>query len=352
MDILDLRDWLLLLGIAFIVGVMLHGLLRMRRNRGGIKMKLDKSFLSKPGAANDIDDLAMLKAELPNGGARAIPNPDYNPDALETEMAGEKPAGEKPVNEKTINEKPVNEKTVSEKTINEKTINEKLGDAPPETATETTFDAATETAMPDAPSIDTVPDATSDPAPETTSAPTFETATETTLPDSPTTASPIKTTLPEKPTAPDTTHDKFPRYDASGRMVVLHVLAKSEPFAGARLIEVLLESGMNRGDRNIFHHADESGARLFSLANIVDPRAFDMAQIKTFRTEGVTLFMAADEVANPIKGLERMMDLADALATALGGEVVDESRSALTPEALEALRQLAQDAARRHIDDN
>ena len=68
----DLRQWLLILGPVFIIGVLLHGYLRMLRSQNNIRMKLDKSFMSDPGEDTGVDDLSLLKAELPNGGARLI----------------------------------------------------------------------------------------------------------------------------------------------------------------------------------------------------------------------------------------------------------------------------------------
>jgi cell division protein ZipA len=67
-----LRDWLLIIGPVFVIGVLLHGYLRMRANRNTLKMALDKSFMSRPGERFEEkeDDLPLLKAELPNGGAR------------------------------------------------------------------------------------------------------------------------------------------------------------------------------------------------------------------------------------------------------------------------------------------
>ena len=67
----DLRQWLLILGTVFIIAVVIHGFFR-RRSRNELQMKLDKKFLSRPGEAQDIDDLDLLKAELPHGGARAL----------------------------------------------------------------------------------------------------------------------------------------------------------------------------------------------------------------------------------------------------------------------------------------
>lgn len=68
----DLRQWLLILGPLFIIAVLLHGYLRMRAGQNQIRMKLDKSFLNTADEDVDVDELHLLKAELPNGGARVI----------------------------------------------------------------------------------------------------------------------------------------------------------------------------------------------------------------------------------------------------------------------------------------
>ena len=68
----NLREWLLILGPVFIAVILLHGYWRMRNGRNKLKMALDKNFLSQRGDEDDVDALAMLKAELPNGGARII----------------------------------------------------------------------------------------------------------------------------------------------------------------------------------------------------------------------------------------------------------------------------------------
>ena len=66
----DLREWLLILGLVMIIAILLHGYWRSFRGRKNLKMQLEKGFLSKVGDGTTIDDLRMLKAELPNGGAR------------------------------------------------------------------------------------------------------------------------------------------------------------------------------------------------------------------------------------------------------------------------------------------
>ena len=73
---LGLRDWLLILGPVFIAGILIHGYWRMRSNRSNLKMALDKSFLSEPVSGDGNDDFSMLRAELPNGGARVLDKPE------------------------------------------------------------------------------------------------------------------------------------------------------------------------------------------------------------------------------------------------------------------------------------
>ncbi|MEX2487927.1 MAG: cell division protein ZipA [Pseudomonadales bacterium] len=71
-----LRDWLLILGPLFIVVVLLHGYWKMRSSRNDLKMSLDKRYTSSAGEDGDNpDDLDLLKAELPSGGARVIKQP-------------------------------------------------------------------------------------------------------------------------------------------------------------------------------------------------------------------------------------------------------------------------------------
>ena len=69
----DLRQWLMVLGPVIIIGVLLHGYLRMRAGQNQIKMDLDESFSSQIGDTAEVDELSLLKAELPNGGARVVP---------------------------------------------------------------------------------------------------------------------------------------------------------------------------------------------------------------------------------------------------------------------------------------
>ncbi len=245
----DLRQWLLILGPAFVVGVLLHGYLRMRAGQNGLRMKLDKNFLSGPGEERDLDDLNLLKAELPNGGARVTP-----------------------VDE--LDEVPV--------------LTESVLTEPEERA----------------PSVSEVePEPVADEVSE-----------------------PVRERAPEA--------EKF---------VVIHVLSLDHQFAGQPLLELLLDAGMTFGDMDIFHRLNQAGDQQFSLANAVEPGTFKMATIDQFTTPGVTLFMRVHELSEPLKVLDEMLSVADAIALELGGEVRDETRSVMTPQTIEHYRQSVQE---------
>lgn len=67
-----LRDWLLILGPLLVAVILVHGYWRMRVNRSSLKMSLDKSFVSDLNDQEESDELSLLRAELPNGGARVM----------------------------------------------------------------------------------------------------------------------------------------------------------------------------------------------------------------------------------------------------------------------------------------
>jgi cell division protein ZipA len=65
-------------------------------------------------------------------------------------------------------------------------------------------------------------------------------------------------------------------------------MAKSdEPFGGDELVAALLGQGLKFGDMGIFHRTHgESGQRLFSVANALEPGTFDLSDLSELKTQG------------------------------------------------------------------
>ena len=287
----DLRQWLLILGPIFIIGVLLHGYFRMRSGQNEIKMKLDRRFLSRQGEDHVVDELTLFKAELPNGGARH----------LDPKAGAVTPGDDVPLLMDSV-------------------------ELPSMSATSSV----------DLPKTDPLPASTPEPIEEPIAEPEEPTI-DHSVDEAPAKAPPARKApkIGEDPPAEETAVPiRKPEM-----FVVIYVLALDEPFPGQGLVEVLLNSGMTFGEMDIFHQLDDRGAQLFSLASALEPGTFNLSSLDQFSTPGVTLFMRVHELAAPLQVLDSMLSVADKVAQELNGEVRDETRSVMTPQTIEHCRQ-------------
>ena len=292
----DLRQWLLILGPIFIIGVMLHGYFRMRSGQNDIKMKLDRSFLSRQGEDHVVDDLSLFKAELPNGGARL----------LDSKASAVIPANDVPLLMDSVE-----------------------------------LPSISATSSVDLPKTDSLPASTPEPIPEPE-----KSAIDHSVDEVPAKAPPARK-------APKIEGDQSDEETAAPirkpeMFVVIYVLALDEPFLGQGLVEVLLDSGMTFGEMDIFHQLNDRGAQLFSLASAVEPGTFDLSSLDQFSTPGISLFMRVHELAAPLQVLDSMLSVANSIAQELNGEVRDETRSVMTPQTKEHCRESITEFLSKH----
>ena len=282
----DVRDWLLVIGPVFIVGVLVHGYWRMRSNRNTLKMALDKTFLTDNGDLDDEDkhDLSYFKAELPNGGARLVSDPEQ----VALDLNEEVPVLMDPV---------------------------EMGDASPADRRIADRPKA-EINVQRAPARDRV-----------------RTVTES--------AQKIETSVDEQTSVSDheSTTKQRPGANCPERFVILYVAAIHGPFEGQHLLECLLDQGMTFGEMDIFHRTSDAGKILFSSANAVAPGTFVVSEMHQIKTPAISLFMQANLLNDPLAAYDQMVEVAQNLALDLVGEVKDESRSVLTPQTIEHGRQ-------------
>ena len=79
-----------------------------------------------------------------------------------------------------------------------------------------------------------------------------------------------------------------------------------------------LFGGMKIFDRHLSD--DGSGAVLFSMANLVNPGTFDLKTMGELEAPGVTLFMALDELADPVDALDIMIEAVDSTGWRLAAQ--------------------------------
>jgi cell division protein ZipA len=132
-------------------------------------------------------------------------------------------------------------------------------------------------------------------------------------------------------------------------VLVMHLMAnKGETVTGADLLNTILGVGLRYGAMKIFHRHlldDGSGPVLFSMANLLNPGTFDLNTIRQLQIPGVTLFMALDDIEEPVEAFDIMIKAIDVMATALDLNVMDESRSSMTAQTIDHYRQRARDVS-------
>lgn len=130
--------------------------------------------------------------------------------------------------------------------------------------------------------------------------------------------------------------------DENDRIVTMFVAANSgETFAGPDIIVAAEKTGLTYGHLGIFHRmaafSSEFGA-VFSVANMVRPGRFEMAQIKALKSPGLTLFMVLPNAKSALDAWDMMLPTAQRLAELLGGIVLDEERNAMSRQRIQHIR--------------
>jgi cell division protein ZipA len=130
--------------------------------------------------------------------------------------------------------------------------------------------------------------------------------------------------------------------DKADRIVTVYVAApEGESFAGCDIIVALEKTGLVYGALGAFHRlpatTSEFGA-VFSVVNMMRPGRFDMAQIQTLRTPGLSLFMVLPNAVSALDAWDAMLPTAQRLAELLNGLVLDEERNALGRQRIQHIR--------------
>jgi cell division protein ZipA len=125
-------------------------------------------------------------------------------------------------------------------------------------------------------------------------------------------------------------------------VIVLNLMNTQEPYEGPVMLQALLSTGLRYGDMSIFHRYTAStgqGPLQFSVASAVKPGTFNLEDIESFTTPGLTLFFAADQVPAPMASYDLLLEVVRKLEDRLGGNILDEQRKPLTADAINRHRE-------------
>ena len=366
---LDIKDFILIGGGILIALVVGHGFwIAWRAKREPLRMDIVPDLIP----TDDIDDMERLRGELPNGGARVVRRKEV-PDQQSLELESAPPVLVEPA----LPEQ--DQDTDADATRSAGAPSEQDAIPPPRRAP---FDRPKKLRAPIHPAEAAAP--ASEPAIAANQGGQPELSLE--QPDLPTSTRPrvLEVDLHAEPivgeasgteemlTTPGIHTEK--RRDSSKlrserkrqgstqspaqpetapveELLIINVLArKGQRFEGEDLVAALRSQGLRYGDMNIFHRVEPTTkAKLYSVANAVEPGTFDLSDLSTMRSPGMTFFLQLPGPDDAGAVFEDMLQAARKVALDLGGELRDEDLSVLTGQTMEHMRQRIADFARRRL---
>ena len=346
MEQLSIRDWMILIGGMMIAAVLVDAVRRYwRERRAELKMN---ARIEKSGPLSNDDDAFNLLTELPNGGARIVQRDD-----LQLDEPGQLPEAAPGSVEQDVASLPEDEPNATE---------------PPSAAMPDPIDVAVE-AQASAPVSDPVSHSeTAEPGPSSTAEDErpVDSATRrrTVKPPSDAALDPSEVPSNDAGTVDwlDTLeseqdaetegpeHGRLPR-GANTHVFILYVVARSEEsFSGMDILETLLACDLRFGDMDFFHRHERAsgrGAIEFSVANMMKPGVFDIDNMEPLQTRGLMFFVTLPGPADMLKAFDYMYETVKVVAKALDADIQDETRSVITRQSLEHMRQQIRELERR-----
>ena len=286
---IGLREWLIVIGIVVIAGILFDGWRRMRGGKGKLKFRLDRSFSNAP----DDDTSPELL-----GPSRVLDTPNHKEPLLDEH---DLPSVSMPARDKGAKRG----KRGGEPSQGDLNLNLDLDDGPSISARDDDFAQEAKPRARSAPAVSAVE---------------------------------AKESQPQQ---------------AAEEVLAISVISRDPAgFKGPALLQNILESGLRFGEMDIFHRHESmagNGEVLFSMANAVKPGVFDLDDIDLFSTPAVSFFLGLPGPRHPKQAFDVMVAAARKLSQELNGELKDDQRSVLTAQTIEHYRQRIVEFERRAL---
>ncbi len=150
-----------------------------------------------------------------------------------------------------------------------------------------------------------------------------------------------------KDAAQNATHKPVEETD----VLVLNVRAPDDnPIEGAALLPLLLTLGFKFGEHDIFHrhvNTNGKGPILFSLTNMFKPGVFDIDNMETFKTYGVSLFMMLPIEGDAQQVFNMMHNAARKISDEFGCRILDGNKVGLSKQSLQQYVERIRDFERK-----
>lgn len=126
------------------------------------------------------------------------------------------------------------------------------------------------------------------------------------------------------------------------RIVTLYLAARAgQTLHGPDIVVAAEKAGLVYGHMGVFHRLVENRPErgpVFSVANIMKPGSFDMAQIHALETPAIAFFLTLPAPVSALEAWDTMLPTATRMAELLDGVVLDEQRNALGRQRIAHIR--------------
>ncbi len=145
----------------------------------------------------------------------------------------------------------------------------------------------------------------------------------------PTAAAPKSTTAVEPEPGVELAARESLSPDAPDRVIALRFVARDQELNCQQAILALREAGLKHGRYGIFHRIRDGQAEHpgFSVANLTEPGAFDLASAADSTLPGMTFFLILPGIGDPVARFDDMLQTARTLARKLDAELFDDRGS-------------------------
>ena len=126
------------------------------------------------------------------------------------------------------------------------------------------------------------------------------------------------------------------------KIVTLYLAARAgSKLSGPDIVVAAEKAGLSYGHMGVFHRLIDNHPErgpVFSVANIMKPGSFDMANIQAMETPAIAFFLTLPAPTPALDAWETMLPTAQRMAELLDGVVLDESRNALGRQRIAHIR--------------
>ncbi|HEL2957577.1 cell division protein ZipA [Stenotrophomonas maltophilia] len=136
------------------------------------------------------------------------------------------------------------------------------------------------------------------------------------------------------------------------KIVSLLVAARAgEQLRGEDIVVAAEKTGLVFGHMNVFHRLVEGYPErgpIFSMASVINPGSFDMANIRAMETPAIAFFLTLPAPLTALDAWEKMLPTVQRMAELLDGVVLDDGRNALGRQRIAHIRDELRAYDRQH----